>query len=722
MPCGRRLVLALGSLALLYALGAGLRTVADADLGWQLAMGRYLVQRHAIPWHDVFSHTAAGREFIYPPFSGALLYLIYELGGYPALSWLGCLACVAATALLLAGGSATGAALAILAVPLIAERTKPRADLFSTLLFAAVLVILWRHFQRRRSPLWLLPVIMCAWANLHLGFIAGLLLIGSYVVMEAAELPWPGRRGAALAGLRAAAPWLAAAILATLANRWGPWLYGALFRQSRLLEGLGSFVGEWFPLRLSAATARAVLDWRNPDSAYLWLALAGLLAAIAALLQKRLGPALLILGSLFGSLYWVRFQALSAMVTVVTAGDLLTGCRLQLAEGRRQKAEGSPTRSFCFLLSAFRLLSCKPAFNICAVTAALVLAGAFVGVRVADAVSNRAYLRAPGNVIFGPGVSHWYPERAARFIRREHLPPNLFNDYNIGGYLTWALWPEYRTSIDNRAVPFGSELFHLHRRLLSEPPGSPLWREQSERLGLNTLVVGISRYEGSAGFPLRRFCASAEWRPVYLDETAAVFVRDRPENAACIQRLGIDCGALQFAPPATRNKGRLYHFHMDAGWALFLLGRDREALASLEQARTLFDADPQFYLIKGSMLQAGNRLAEAEAQYRAALRLREGDQAWYAIGQALAAQVRWGEAAEAIGRAARYASFPHEIYRVLGQVYLAMDRPREALDAFERAERSNPYRALADPQAARFRDELTAGRAEAAKRLHQRER
>jgi len=706
MPCGRRLVLALSSLALVYALVAGLRTVGDFDLGWQLAMGRYVVQRHAIPWHDVFSHTVAGREFIYPPFSGALLYLVYKLGGYTALSWLGCLACVAATALLLAAGGAaparaTGAALAILAVPLIAERVRPRVDLFSTLLFAAVLVILWRHFQRRRSPLWLLPVIMCAWANLHLGFIAGLLLIGFYVVMEAAELPWPGRRGQALASLRAAAPWLAAAILATLANRWGPWLYAALFRQSRLLEGLGSFVGEWFPLRLSAATARAVLDWRNPDSAYLWLALAGLLAAIAALLQKRPGPALLILGSLFGSLYWVRFQALSAMVTVVTAGDVLTGCRLQAVGHREAKGFG---------------------WRAAALAAGMVLLAAFVGVRVADAVSNRAYLRAPDNVIFGPGVSHWYPEGAARFIRREHLPPNLFNDYNIGGYLSWALWPEYRTSIDNRAVPFGPELFHLHRRLLSEPPGSPLWRQESERLGLNTLAVGINRYTGSVGFPLRQFCDSAEWRPVYLDETAAVFVRNGPENAACIQRLGIDCDALEFTPPATRNKGRLYHFYMDAGWVLFLLGRDREALLSLQQARTLFDADPQFYLIKGSILQAGDRLAEAEAQYRASLRLRESEQAWYAIGQALAAQGRWSEAAEAIGRAARYASFPHEIYRVLGQVYLAMDRPREALDAFARAERSNPYRALADPQAARFRSELAAGRAEAAKRLHQRER
>lgn len=730
MSRSRLLVLALVTLALVYAFLAGLRTVTDPDLGWQLAIGRYVSQQHAIPWHDPFSHTAAGREFIYPPFAGALFYLLYMLGGYAALSWLGAAACVLTAALLLAGGGsaaarAISAVLAIVAVPLLATRTRPRADLFSTVLFAAVLVLLWRHFRGRSSALWLLPIVMCAWANLHLGFAAGLLLMGAYVAMEIAELPVAGRRGESIARLRAAAPWLAAGMAATLINRWGPLLYAALLRQNRVLAGLGSFVGEWFAFRISPATAGAVLDWRNPDSSYVWLAFAGLLALLASLYCRRLGPALLITGGLCGSLYWVRFQVLFAAIVAVVTGDVLSECGVRSSECGAASAAGVPKLLHSALriphtaLAALRIPhSALLRLSASAGSALLVLMAAFVGVRVADLASNRAYLCSGDQATFGPGVAGWYPERAASFIRAEHLPANLLNDYNIGGYLTWALWPEYRTSIDNRAVPFGPELFHLHRRLLSEPPGSPLWRQESDRLGLNTLIVGLTRYTG-APFPLKQYCESAEWRPVYLDETAAVFVRNRPENAGWIDRLGIDCASVQFSPPATRNRAALYDFYMNAGWVLFMLRRDLEALSSLEQARRLFDADPQFYLIKGSMLQAGDRWPEAEVQYRVSLRLRESDQAWYAVGQALAAQGRLPEAAGAIARAARFSPFPHEIYRVLGNVYLAMDRPREALEAFQQAERTNPYSALEDPQAARFRSEVAAGRAQAEKRLGQ---
>src|SRR5437867_3843882 len=66
-------------LLLSYALLAGLHTVGDADLGWQLATGRSLVQTRSVPSQDSFSYTARGREWIYPPFSGALLYGVHRL-------------------------------------------------------------------------------------------------------------------------------------------------------------------------------------------------------------------------------------------------------------------------------------------------------------------------------------------------------------------------------------------------------------------------------------------------------------------------------------------------------------------------------------------------------------------------------------------------------------------------------------------------------------------
>src|SRR5208282_3383595 len=54
-------------LALAYAFVAGLRTVADFDVGWLLALGRYLVTHHAVPRTDVLSYTASGVPWIYPP-------------------------------------------------------------------------------------------------------------------------------------------------------------------------------------------------------------------------------------------------------------------------------------------------------------------------------------------------------------------------------------------------------------------------------------------------------------------------------------------------------------------------------------------------------------------------------------------------------------------------------------------------------------------------------
>jgi hypothetical protein len=52
--------------ALLYAVLAGLRTVNDVDLGWQLATGRWIVEHRQIPSTDVLSYTAAGKPWIYP--------------------------------------------------------------------------------------------------------------------------------------------------------------------------------------------------------------------------------------------------------------------------------------------------------------------------------------------------------------------------------------------------------------------------------------------------------------------------------------------------------------------------------------------------------------------------------------------------------------------------------------------------------------------------------
>ena len=100
----RQLYLFLWAVALVYAFLAGLRTVTDWDLGWQLATGRWIVQHHQIPSTDVFSYTASGQPWIYPVGSGLIFYAIYQIGNYALLSWLGAAACVGTVALTVAAG------------------------------------------------------------------------------------------------------------------------------------------------------------------------------------------------------------------------------------------------------------------------------------------------------------------------------------------------------------------------------------------------------------------------------------------------------------------------------------------------------------------------------------------------------------------------------------------------------------------------------------------
>src|SRR5258708_18877494 len=190
----------LAGVALIYALLAGLHTLQDFALRWSLALDRWVLQLHQIFSTDVLSYTAHGEPWIYPVLSGILFYVTYLAGGYALLCWMGAAASAGTAALLLRRDNIASLMLAIIAAPLIANRTQPRAEMFTTALFAAFLSLLWRHYRTHgeRSALWLLPVLMVAWVNLHLGFVAGLALCGSYVLIELLELHFPVIRSAPL--------------------------------------------------------------------------------------------------------------------------------------------------------------------------------------------------------------------------------------------------------------------------------------------------------------------------------------------------------------------------------------------------------------------------------------------------------------------------------------------------------------------------------------------
>jgi tetratricopeptide (TPR) repeat protein len=671
-----------------YAFLAGLHTVSETDLGWQMATGRYIVQHHQIPSTTLFTYTVPGSTWIYPPFSGVLFYLLYLLGGYAALSWFSALACAATVALTVWRGGRVTAALAILAVPAIAFRTVPRADLFTTVLFAAVLVLLARHYEGQQVRLWLLPALMLLWVNLHHGFLAGLALMGAYVFSEVCDLLFADRRAASLARLRKAVPWLFTSAAATLLNPWGFGIYRALSRQNKVTQPLTDFIGEWSTVHFNSLALRQALSPRDPASADWWILALSVIAIIVCVWKMRLGPAVLLAALLYESIEHIRFQAVFAVLVVVLGGSLLP----QLAElfsARRaampdnQEPQVPPPTS-----SSSRVFG----------SILTVLFALLVGLRSYDLVSNRYYIESGQLSFFGAGESWWFPERAMDFLEREHLPANLFHAYFMGGFLTWRVGAQYPDFADGRFIPFAGTLFMQQEELSSEPPDSALWQKAADRWNINTIVFSLSRYAGLGSFPLDDYCHGTTWKPVYLDDISILFVRNRPEYADILRRLTVRCGTAALAlPPAARGnswraRAERFNFLMNTASIYYLLSRDAEAFSALQEAAQLFPGDSSLHLVTAQLLHSNNRFPEAEQEYLRAIRTQPSDAAWFALARLYNSEHRYADAVRCIKEAIAYSQVPYDRFRSLGHVYLSMNQPQDALDAFDQAERVSPYR------------------------------
>ncbi len=669
----RYAVPALITIAVIYAFLAGFRTVHDYDLGWQLATGRWVVQHHHIPSIDVFSYTARGKPWVYPILSGVLFYGLFSLAGYTALTWLTAMASAATAFLLTRRQGLATATLAIIAVPVLAVRFTARADLFTTVLFAAVLSILWRYHRGGGGALWLLPVLLLLWTNLHWGFVAGLGLCAAYVMLEMGDLLVAERRAAAKKHLRTAWPWLLASGLATLVNPWGPRLYGQVVQWGGALAGSQSAaVTEFAPLRITWSKLAGALAWRDPDlSAIWWLLLIAGVAVLIALFRRNWGSAILIAGAAAAALQRYRFQGMFACVLVVAGGGVLSEAVEAWSARRRNRtaATGTGVRTAAMALCAcFALLA---------------------GVRAYDLVSNRYYMN---NLPFefGAGLSWWYPERALTFIERERLPGNLFNGWVTGGYLIWRL-PQYPDFIDSRGQPFDGEVNATDSELAQQGPDSAAWQEAASKWGISTIIVPVGRIDGYEYFPkLREFCESQSWRPVYMDEVSAVFLRRRPETQALVDRLRIDCKTVRFLPPAVDRSSRngradLFNFWTNSAFLFAVLGRAQEALAALDVAQGIFPDSAHLRLQRGDALLRLGRLSEGERELRKSIDLEPDESSWERLSNLLISEQRYEEAAAALRTAAEISLEPAQLYFELGELESKLRHGDAALAAFDKA-------------------------------------
>lgn len=697
-------------LVLANALAAGLRTVSESDMGWHLATGRYVVQHHSIPSTDVLSSTAAGEPWVYPPFAGVLLYLIYSAAGYAGLSWFCAFACVGTVAYLVRKRDLASIVLAMCAVEAIAFRTGPRADLFNTVFLTIFLGELWA-FQRGASKrLWLLPIIMLIWVNFHPGFILGLAVIGAYLVLEACDLPFAERRGETIKRLRQVWPWLAGTAGVTLLNPWGPKLYLA----SLTLAGLkgsqqggyntSSFIDEFLSVPISSHTLRQLVDIRYPENGYSWLMLIAVFVMALALWRKQFGVMVIEGVALYYSLLHVRYIGLFCIATTILGGTIL-GDAFTIHSSLAPSAKSSTKRAQRIFVPGVPAL-----LFVCAVCAVTLL-------HTADFISNRTHVVFHTESCFGAGEASWFPERAASFIRHERLPGNIFQEYSLGGFAAWRLGPEYPDFIDGRFDHLAPAVLVEEQNLLTQPADSLAWQQAADKWGINVLLISEAEPRSVDRQDAEAFCQSENWRPVYMDEVSLVLLRNVPANRPWIDRLQIDCQTQKLEPPPSASRKDLYDYLANAGGMFYALRRDQESEAALLHAAALYPKDPNAKLLLAQIYQRHQMFDKAEEEYRASLALNETDKPWFELGRLYARNGHYPEAEQALSRAAQISVKPFLAYWELAHLELWLQHPEPALRALDEAANSSPYRNGGESLAPELYAEIADDRADANRML-----
>jgi hypothetical protein len=423
--------------AAIAAFAATLARPNNPDTLWHLAIGRWILANRAVPDINRFYYSAAaGFGHDYSWLSQATLF-----GAYRLLGGAGVAIMTSAVAgfvffllykLLERNSTNMLVNLAVLCIPLATTTAylTGRPAVFTVAFFALEILVLSAFVRSRSRLVWLIPLVVVLWANLHPGFAVAPLVILAFLPM------CRGRRDR----------WtlvacLAATLVAVGFNPYGwrmylmPW---EIVRSLSLLRGLS----EW----------QGVSGWE----AVVW---GGLVALVACGLSLRRQPTpVVLLASLAALAAGVscRNMPLFGVVVVFVIGQTLLPV-LAPALGR---------------LGPFRKFDVK--FE----GAGGWLWAIAIPVLIAGAVRLGA---SPMDLEFDFSR---YPASAVRHIEDNDCPDRLFVRETWSGYLLWAM-PDRKLFYDAKGG-FSREAAQAHSELVKPREG---WRSVVDRYSLSTLLL-----------------------------------------------------------------------------------------------------------------------------------------------------------------------------------------------------------------------------------------
>jgi len=447
---------------------AGNRLLIDPDTMWQVTVGQWILDHRAVPETDVYSFSMRGQPWISTQWLAQVLYAkTYAMSGWSGPVVLAASA-IAATFALLARflsrhlRESTTLVFVAAALALTVPHLLARPHVLAMPLLVAWVGGLTASADRSSAPsFWLLPL-MALWANLHGGFVFGLVLIAPVGLDAVLSAEPASRKSLALR-------WAAFAVAALLASCCTPYGWNALLATQKILA-----LGSALPL---------IMEWRPADFGSVGPFEVCLLLGIGLALLRgiKLPPLRIVL--LLGLLHMALSQGRAGEILALVAPLVLAAPLARQIGGNEVSNPDAtpPARSVLF-----------------AGVAVALLVGTFIYTSV-----HRFEPHTRGS-----------PVTAVAALKKLNLA-RVFNDYDFGGYL---IANGVAPFIDGRTELYGEKFFVDHNAAsgLMEPENLFRLLEQYK------IEATLMRTQSAATKLLDHIDG---WQKLYADDIATIHVR-----------------------------------------------------------------------------------------------------------------------------------------------------------------------------------------------------
>jgi hypothetical protein len=468
--------------------------LGDADTGYHIRAGEFIIDHFSIPRADIFS-------FLTPPLQWTLhewlaevimaqVHRIAGLNGIVILfSFLVALSFYLVFELLLKPRSNIlfAAAMALLVALSSSSNWLARPHIFTFTLFVVWYYLLINYCRfRNRTYLLAMPPLMLLWVNLHGGFILALILLGIYLFGSLAHWYFASNseKKQWLEKSRFLAMTLIACVFVALLNPYG---YKTLLFPFRVVQDqfLMDHITEYLSPNFHFSAIRPF--------EILLLATIGIFGVSGIRLKIIEFTLVLLFGHM--ALYSSRHIPLFAIIS----GPIV----LKQAHIAFEKIDGRFKAFVKRRLDSFTIIDRSTIPYFWPVTGMLIV----------------ATLATTGQISYDFDPKY-VPVKAVEFIKRENIKGNMFNNDEFGDYIIYAGWPKYKVFIDGRTDMYGASRVNEYIKI-SQAEAS--WESIVEKYKITWILHDPNSTLSKV------LLERNDWKLIYSDNVANIFVKTVPE-------------------------------------------------------------------------------------------------------------------------------------------------------------------------------------------------